>query len=111
MTNNRVHYFSDISNFDENYQTESEESDESNSKTPPPKKKARLSSGYSIWTADENKKFLLCFKKCFAEKRMPKKYEMDKACQNILTRTRAQLRTKVHNILCGKQSLKNMKAN
>jgi hypothetical protein len=55
------------------------------------------------WNEEENKFFRAVFQKCLMQHRLATGSEMDRACKGLPIRTRAQIRTKLHNIIQGKQ--------
>jgi hypothetical protein len=62
-----------------------------------------------MWTDVENIAFKQVFKNCFRpnEMRLARRAELDQACKDdrLSRHSRAKLRTRVHNIVRGKQSL------
>lgn len=57
------------------------------------------------WSSEENHLFLKKFRKYLKEKRMPNSAELGIGCKRLVNRTRAQIRTKVHNIIKQKQAV------
>lgn len=57
------------------------------------------------WNEEENNFFIKFFKEEIGRKKMPTGYKIAKA-QKQLNRTVAQIRTRVHNVINGKQKVK-----
>ncbi len=57
------------------------------------------------WTPKETKVFAEIFKENINKKTMPNKTVMNKASRIITTRTISQIRTRINNVILGKQTL------
>lgn len=57
------------------------------------------------WTSEENSIFQKFFKKYITEKILPPGTVIELAQKQLNTRTKAQLRTRIHNVINGKQTL------
>lgn len=57
------------------------------------------------WTSEENSIFQKFFKKYITEKILPPGRVIELAQKQLNTRTKAQLRTRIHNVINGKQTL------